>query len=127
MAQAPMMLMPLGNGQWAPVLMTSGHLPHWSYPSQYYPAYHPHQPPVALHPVVSSHGNNNSTGSVPNNSTDVSIYIEGEMVTLPKRDQAGSSMHDNSSDPQLNLSEENFPSLPKSNKVQEFNPNGTVK
>ncbi|CAG5113163.1 Oidioi.mRNA.OKI2018_I69.chr2.g7295.t2.cds [Oikopleura dioica] len=112
MAQAPMMLMPLGNGQWAPVLMTSGHLPHWSYPSQYYPAYHPHQPPVALHPVVSSNGNNNSTGSVPNNSTD--------------RDQAGSSMHDNSSDPQLNLSEENFPSLPKSNKVQEFNPNGTV-
>ena len=120
-----MMLMPLGNGQWAPVLMTSGHLPHWSYPSQYYPAYHP-QPQVALHPVVSN-ANNSSSSSVANNSADVSIYIEGERVTLPKRNQTGSSMHDRSSEPQLNLSEENFPSLPKSNKLQELNSNGTVK
>lgn len=125
MAQAPMMLMPLGNGQWAPVLMSSGHLPHWSYPSQYYPAFPP-QPQVALQPLVSSAAHNNS-GSVPNNSADVSIFIEGEMVTLPKRSQAGSSLHDRSSETQLNLSEENFPSLPKSNKLQELNSNGTVK
>ena len=120
-----MMLMPLGNGQWAPVLMSSGHLPHWSYPSQYYPAFPP-QPQVALQPLVSSAAHNNS-GSVPNNSADVSIFIEGEMVTLPKRSQAGSSLHDRSSATQLNLSEENFPSLPKSNKLQELNSNGTVK
>lgn len=48
------------------------------------------------------------------------------MVTLPKRSQAGSSLHDRSSATQLNLSEENFPSLPKSNKLQELNSNGTV-
>ncbi|CBY14095.1 unnamed protein product [Oikopleura dioica] len=111
MAQAPMMLMPLGNGQWAPVLMSSGHLPHWSYPSQYYPAFPP-QPPVALQPLVSTAHNSNNSGSVPNNSAD--------------RSHAGSSLHDRSSETQLNLSEENFPSLPKSNKLQELNSNETV-
>ena len=107
MGWPPLTLVHIGNGQYAPMMMNA---PQWSYPSQWYgshglPAPHAAAPPPhgPQHPAYPP---NSNSFHAPNQTPQISI-IESDRLNL--------------------LSEDNFPPLIQSNKIQELPTNITNK